>query len=312
MRTLLDPIGELQRRTLPLELTGIYPAIVTPFHDSGTFHAAVFEKHIRRLYEAGVDGLYVLGQTGEGAQQSLKQRKLVLEAALRSSPPGKQVIAHVGAASTMDAIRLTRHAEISGAHAISSLPPIGAYSYAEIRAYYETLAASTKLPVLLYHHPDTCPEITPERALDLCSIPNVLGFKFTDFNLFLLTLIRARGKVVLNGRDEQLAGGLLFGANGGIGTFYNIFPRLFVEIFRFACEGRWREAADLQILVNPVLKKIFDTGLLPATRAALKHQGFACGEALLPRAPISDAALNTFWQDLDALPSQIKDYLIRA
>jgi N-acetylneuraminate lyase len=294
-----------------LEFTGIFPAIVTPYDASGTFDAAVFEKLIRRLYESGVDGLYVLGQTGEGTQQSLKQRELVLEAAIGSSPPGKRVIAHVGAASTMDAIRLTKHAEISGAHVISSLPPIGSYSYGEIRAYYETLAASTSLPVLLYHHPETCPKITPERALDLCSIPNVLGFKFTDYNLFLLALIRARGKVVLNGRDEQLAAGLLLGANGGIGTFYNIFPRLFVEIFRFAGNGQWSEAAELQILVSPVLKKIFDAGLLPATRAILQHQGFACGDALLPRAPMGEAALSTLFQDMDMLPSRIKDYLIR-
>lgn len=295
-----------------MELTGIFPAIVTPFDAGGTFDATVFEKHIRRLYEAGVDGLYVLGQTGEGTQQSLQQRELVLEAAIGNSPPGKLVIAHVGAASTMDALRLCRHAEISGAHIISSLPPIGSYSYAEIRGYYETLAASTSLPVLLYHHPETCPEITPDRALDLCSIPNVLGFKFTDFNLFLLTLIRGRGKVVLNGRDEQLAAGLLMGANGGIGTFYNIFPRLFVEIFRFACKGQWSQAAELQILLNPILKKIFDAGLLPATREVLQHQGFACGVALLPRAPITDTVLKTLLRDLEMLPSPINDYLIRA
>lgn len=295
-----------------MELTGIYPAIVTPFNVVGAFEAAVFEKHIRRLYEAGVDGLYVLGQTGEGMQQSLNQREVVLEAAVKSSPPEKRVIVHVGAATTMDAIRLAKHAETCGAHAISSLPPIGAYSYAEIRSFYQTLAASTKLPVLLYHHPETCPALTPELALDLCSIPNVLGFKFTDFNLFLLSLIRARGKIVLNGRDEQLAGGLLLGANGGIGTFYNIFPRLFVEIFSLAREGKWSNAAELQILINPILKKIFDAGLLPATREILKLQGFPCGEALLPRAPLSAVALQTLRREIEALPSRIKDYLIRA
>jgi len=295
-----------------LELTGIYPAIVTPYHADGIFHAEVFEKLIHRLYEAGIDGLYVLGQTGEGMQQSLKQRKLVLEAAVKCSPSGKLIIVHVGAATTMDAVRLTKHAEICGAHAISSLPPIGSYSYAEIRAYYETLAESTKLPVLLYHHPETCPAITPERALDLCSIPNVLGFKFTDFNLFLLSLIRARGKIVLNGRDEQLAAGLLLGANGGIGTFYNIFPRLFVDIFRFAREGEWSTAAELQLLINPVMKKIFDAGLLPATREILKRQGFPVGDALLPRAPISKSALSTLEQAMRELPVDLEQYLIRA
>jgi N-acetylneuraminate lyase len=305
-------VAELERRTFALELSGIYPAIVTPFHADGVFHASIFEKHILRLYEAGVDGLYVLGQTGEGALQSVKQRKLVLEAAVRSSPPGKQIIVHVGAGTTLDAIELARHAESAGAHFISSLPPIGSYNYAEIRSYYEALAASTKLPLLLYRYPETCPEITPERALDLCSIPNVVGFKFTDFNLFLLTLLRARGKTILYGRDEQFAAGLMLGACGGIGTFYNIFPRLFVAIFRFAQREEWSEAARLQLLVNPVLKSIFDAELLPATREILKLQGFPCGDALLPRALMSKTARSALRQVMHGLPTELEQYLIRA
>jgi N-acetylneuraminate lyase len=118
--------------------------------------------------------------------------------------------------------------------------------------------------------------------------------------------------VVLNGRDEQLAASLLLGANGGIGTFYNIFPRLLVDIFKFAQGGNWHEAARLQLLINPVLKKIFDAGLLQATRAVLEFQGFACGEALLPRASISSADLHTLRQAVDALPLDVKKYLIRA
>jgi len=295
-----------------LEINGIYPAIITPFHPDGTFHAAIFERHIQRLYEAGVDGLYVLGQTGEGTLQSLEQRKQVLEAAVRNSPPGKRIIVHVGAGNTRDALELTRHAEASGAHAVSSLPPIGPYNYAEIRLYYETLAASTNLPVLLYLHPDTFPEITPDRALDLCSIPNVLGFKFTDYNLYLLTLLRARGKLILLGRDEQLSAGLLLGANGGIGTFYNVFPRLFVDMFAFAQKGEWSEAARLQILINSVLKKLFDAAILPATKALLQIQGFACGEAMLPRAPMTAATRDALQQVVDTLPSDLRKYLIQA
>ena len=101
-----------------MELSGIYPAIITPFHADGSFHASIFERFIQRLYESGVDGLYVLGQTGEGTLQSLDQRKQVLEAAIRHSPPGKIIIVHVGAAKTLDAVELTKHAKASGAHVI--------------------------------------------------------------------------------------------------------------------------------------------------------------------------------------------------
>jgi dihydrodipicolinate synthase/N-acetylneuraminate lyase len=87
---------------------------------------------------------------------------------------------------------------------------------------------------------------------------------------------------------------------------------LFVDILRFAREGNWSKAAELQILLSPVLKTIFDAGLLPATREILKLQGFPCGDALLPRAPMSDATSNNLRLEVGALPPRIRDYLISA
>jgi N-acetylneuraminate lyase len=295
-----------------MQLSGILPAIVTPFDANGVFQPDVYEQHIESLYEAGVHGLYVLGQTGEGGQQSLPQRKRVLETAVKSSPAGKHIVVHVGATNTADAIELARHAEGAGAHAVSSLPPLGSYDYPEIRDYYEKLAGSIKLPLLLYHHPDSCPVITPERALDLCSIPNVLGFKFTDFNLYLLTLLRAQGKVVFNGKDELLIGGLLLGANGGIGSFYNIFPKLFVRLFDLASAGRWQEAAELQKRLNLVIHQLLSFPMLSAVRELLAQSGFACGEALSPRRRLQPAEKQKLRQVAENFPEEISDYFLRA
>jgi dihydrodipicolinate synthase/N-acetylneuraminate lyase len=221
------------------------------------------------------------------------------------------VIIHVGAASTPEAIELARHAEEAGAHAISSLPPAVTYDYPEIHAYYEELAQSTSLPLLLYHHPDVCPILTPGRALDLCSIPNVAGFKFTDFNLYLLSLLRHKGLVVFNGRDEVLAAGLLMGATGGIGTFYNLFPGLFVKIFDLASESRWAEAAALQKALSPVLREIFRFPLVPAVRAALTYIGLDCGECIGPRRKLAEEEVAAVHATLSNLPPELEDYLIR-
>ena len=121
------------------KLQGILPAIVTPTDPSGIFQLEPFERLLAFVYEQGVDGLYVCGQTGEGLQQSIMQRKLVAEAATRYSPTSKTVMVHVGAASTADAVDLARHAESVGAHALSALPPIGNYSFVEVKSYYQTL-----------------------------------------------------------------------------------------------------------------------------------------------------------------------------
>jgi N-acetylneuraminate lyase len=264
-------------------LTGILPAIVTPIGPDGVFLPDVFERFLEHLYQAGVHGVYVCGQTGEGHSQSVEQRKKVTEVAVKSSPSGKLVIAQVGAHSTADAIDLARHAAAAGVHAVSSLPPLGPYSFDEIRQYYETLAAATDSPLFVYHHPDMCPQLNPELVLQLCSIPKVVGLKYTDYNLYGLSTLRQSGALVFNGRDEVLAAGLLMGATGGIGAFYNLFPETFVRIYGLAHEGRWAEAATLQRALNPVLRILFRFPLVPAIRAVLAYMGRDCGEAIAPR-----------------------------
>ena len=47
-------------------LEGIYPATVTPFGDDGMFSPQLMAKIIRYQLDAGVDGFFLCGGTGEG------------------------------------------------------------------------------------------------------------------------------------------------------------------------------------------------------------------------------------------------------
>src|ERR1700682_4483240 len=94
--------------------SGIFPAVVTPFTIERQFGVDAFERLLDRLYSAGCDGVYVCGQTGEGLLQSPEMRKQVAEASVRLSPPGKNVIVHIGSSSTVDSVALATHAENIG------------------------------------------------------------------------------------------------------------------------------------------------------------------------------------------------------
>ncbi|MBL8238620.1 MAG: dihydrodipicolinate synthase family protein, partial [Bryobacterales bacterium] len=60
---------------MSLSITGgVLPALLTPMDAEGVFVPAMMEKLCGSLYAAGVDGLYVCGQTGEGLQQPVAQR----------------------------------------------------------------------------------------------------------------------------------------------------------------------------------------------------------------------------------------------
>ncbi|HEY8561646.1 MAG TPA: dihydrodipicolinate synthase family protein [Pyrinomonadaceae bacterium] len=265
-------------------LKGIMPAVVTPFEADGTFKECAFENLLGRLYRTGVHGIYISGQTGEGLLQSPDQREAVMKSAVANSPRGKTVIAHVGAGSTAEAVRLARFAGKAGVHAISSLPPIGNYSFAEIKQYYEALAAASDLPLLIYYFPALAPAIvSADQIKELCRIPNVVGLKFTGHDFFMMSIVKESGATIFSGYDEVLVAGLLMGADGGIGTFYNLVPELFVEIYELSLEKKWDEARRRQKKVNSLIEAAVRYPVFPAIKKLLAWSGLDCGECLPPR-----------------------------
>lgn len=239
---------------------------------------------LERLYQTGAHGVYVSGQTGEGLLQPIADREAVIEVTVRNTPKDRTVIAHVGANSTQDALRLARHAAKVGVQAISSLPPIGSYTLEEVKAYYAALASATDCPVLVYYFPAVSQTIaTLEAQRELLTIPGVIGLKFTGFDLYSLSKLKLDGAVVFNGHDEVLAAGLLMGADGGIGSFYNLVPELFVDVFDKARAGDWAGARTTQDRINELIELTLRFPMLPAIKTMLAWSGIDCGPCFAPR-----------------------------
>lgn len=270
-------------------MNGIYPALLTPLRPDGTLHPQALEASLQRIYDAGCHGVYVAGSTGEGLLLDPELREQLVAATVRSTPAGRQVIAHVGANSTATAVRLARHAEQSGAHAISSIAPPGPFSFEDIETYYRDLAASTSLPLILYFFPASAPAVSTYAHLErLCAIPSVAGVKFTSFDLFTLSRIPALlGKFVWNGHDEVLAAGLLMGACGGVGSIYNLEPELFLGIYEAAQRADWQEAKRLQDRANQLIAIVLQFPLFPALKQILTWRGLHVGVCVPPRRPLT-------------------------
>ena len=273
-----------------MTFAGILPALVTPLDENEQFVVKNFELLLERVYAAGAHGVYVSGQTGEGLMQPLAARQQLIEAAVRNSPKDKIVIAHVGAYRTPEAICLARFASKVGVHAVSSLPPIGLYSFQEIKQYYIDLAAASEAPLLLYYFPAFSRAIVSlESQRELLTIPNVIGLKFSDFNLHGLWKLKQESEVVFNGHDEVLAAGLLMGADGGIGSFYNLVPELFVELYDRARSGDWAAARATQDRINELIEITLRFPMLPAIKTMLGWSGIPCGPCCAPRRSLTAA-----------------------
>jgi N-acetylneuraminate lyase len=256
----------------------IIPALVTPLTPSGDLDEKSTERLINHLYQKGVGGLYITGSTGEGIYLDCGIRRRIAEIAVNNSKGKGNVIVHVGAIQTAMAIDLADHAAKIGADAVSSIPPFaGGYSWADVHNFYTELARESKLPVIAYYIPGLTRQ---QRSLDelasLLSIPNIGGYKFTDYNLYTMQRLLTRFKsdqIIYNGPDEMLAFGLQFGAHGGIGTTYNVMPELIVKIAQLTRDGRFPEAVATQIKANEVIEPLIACHGVASTKQILVWQG---------------------------------------
>jgi N-acetylneuraminate lyase len=283
-------------------LGGIVPALVTPLRDDHSLDTPTLEKLLERVYTAGCQGVYLCGSTGEGLLLPRCIRTQIVEVTAHNTPSGRQILVHVGACAIDEAKELARHAERHGAAALSALRPHGT-NYAEMFEYYRQLAAVTGLPFLAYYFPaEFGGPLDIGQLEQVCALPGVAGLKFTDYDLYKLSLLIRQGNTVFNGRDEVLAAGLLMGASGGIGSFYNIVPEWFVSLYDHAQAGRWTEARAVQDRINDLIRIVVSLPFHSALKRTLAWQGLPCGAALPPRVPLTGEQERDLIAALEALP----------
>ena len=143
-------------------------AVPVPFLADG----ALDEKGLGPLYgfldDAGVDGVFVAGTTGEFPALDDAERDLVLTEALAVFGP-ERVHAHVGAASARQAERLAARAVALGATALAAITPyyLPAGPRALVDHYRRIAAAAGDARLFVYLYPArTTTTVTPEQLAE--------------------------------------------------------------------------------------------------------------------------------------------------
>ena len=286
---------------------GIMPALVTPYDENRRLNRSAVGALMDMEYAAGVHGFYINGSTGEGPVLSARLRTEMAEAAAEANRGRGVIINHVGAPDFEDARALTLHARDLGVDAISSLIPSFYFSYTddEIVDYYARLASLSDLPILVYATPMIRSDVVGLMAR-LMAIPTVIGCKFTRYNYFEMSLVKmlCGGDInVINGPDEMLISGLAMGADGGIGTTYNIMPERYTALYDAYQQGDTRRAREIQYGINRVVDVLLKHGegnAVKSTKAALRLMGFDAGDAAYPARRTDAAALASLKADLIA------------
>lgn len=253
----------------------IYVPLITPFKESGEIDYEVLAKATRFVLAKGADGIYACGGTAEFCMLNTEERKRCLEVIIANAG-GKEVIAHVGAPSTAEAVELARHAAKAGANMLSAVAPYYfGYTFPQIKEYFTKIAHASELELMIYNAAQARDYSLAEMK-ELLEDEKITAVKYTGQNFYFLErLIHAcPNKKFYTGCDEAFLAGAAVGSHGAIGTTYNYYVDKYIEARELFESGKNTEALGIIHKLNSITECIISTtSLIAATKYIMSLQG---------------------------------------
>lgn len=232
---------------------GVVVAVITPFGSDGRPDLENLQRLVQTLYKQGVDGILLLGTTGEGTSLSFSEQEAVLQAGIEVSRD-MIVMAGTGCASLPDTVRLTHRAFELGADAAVTVPPF----------YFKKV---TTAGLAEYFRVVLDEGVPAGKHMFLYDIPQVTGITITH-ELMDALLEHAGDKMagvkdstgslehsqawcerfpqlrIFVGTDKLLLDGMRAGAAGCITAGANLFAPAAVSVYRAYQNGEPAETAQ--------------------------------------------------------------------
>jgi len=270
----------MTRRALtPANLTGTFPAIVTPFTERG--EAVDFESFgnlIDYQISHGVTGIVVCGSTGESVTLEESEYRSVIEFARRHVGDRGAVIAGIGAQSTSRAVALARFlasVEVDGILLVT--PPYNKPTQAGLVSHFAAVRDAVAVPLIAYNVPSrTGVNLLPQTVARLVEQGLIVGIKESsgsiDQALDIVALIGERA-ALLAGEDSLVTPTMSIGGRGVVSVTANVVPEVVSALTRAALSGEWSRAKDIQLELLPLARAVFtETNPIPI-KAALHLKG---------------------------------------
>ena len=156
--------------------TGVFTALVTPFHDDGTVDLTAYRALIEDQLAMGLSGLVPCGTTGEASTLTTDEHAQVVKTCVDTVNKRVPVIAGSGANDTKKAIEThKRIAELGVDGSLQVTPWYNKPTQEGLYRHFRAVAESNPLPIVLYNVPgrtgvDMLPETIVRLAKDCPSI----------------------------------------------------------------------------------------------------------------------------------------------
>ncbi|MFE5785055.1 dihydrodipicolinate synthase family protein [Rhodococcus erythropolis] len=229
--------------------SGIVPPIVTPLTLEGEVDTTSLERLLSLQIEAGVDGLFVLGSSGEVGYLTDAQRAQVVQTAIGHVGGQVPVLVGVNDMTTNRVIAVAEQAREAGADAIVATAPFYAITdAAETATHFRSIHAAVDLPLFAYDVPVRVhSKLSPAMLVELGREGVIAGVKDSSgddvsFRMLLRQSAGIENFAVFTGHEVVVDGCLLMGASGAVPGLANVDPHGYVRLWRAAQAGDWAAA----------------------------------------------------------------------
>ena len=272
---------------------GVMPAVTTKFTSEDQLDLNLFSKNIQAQVEAGVHGIILGGTLGEASTLSKAEKNTLILHTVQEVKNQVPVVINIAEQTTKDAVASAHAAQEAGAKGLMMLPPMRyKATAAETVAYFEAVAGSTDLPIMIYNNPvDYGIEVTIPMFESLLKHPQIQAVKeSTRDTTNVIRLQNAFGErlSILSGVDTLALESLLLGAQGWVAGLVCAFPAETVAIYALAKAGRIEEATDLYKWFMPLLELDINPQLVQNIKMAEVATRIGSEYVRLPRMPLQE------------------------
>ena len=283
-----------------LQPKGIIVPLLTPVDAQENVNYEQLDKLVDHVIEGGVDGIFVMGTSGEFARFTMEERAQIIRAVVKRTNGRVPVYAGVSDCGERLVKMHIKNAADAGVDAVVTTVPyyFPTVSEKEMISFFTNIADFSPVPVVMYNIPVTVGAAISCRVIsEVCSHPNIVSIKDSSGDALYLDKLLARFQredfTVLVGDESLLLPGYQKGVDGCIPSMANPFPRLLAGVYSAACE---KDAAKLSALCGVVarfnlINKYCDSWMSPNLwrKTALAQMGVMDDFFTAPNEPVDEA-----------------------
>lgn len=296
-------------------LSGLFTAIVTPFDGNGYIDYDAFNKLLDMQLDARVDGVVLLGTTGESPTLSCSEKEELLKYAVVKLKGKTKIIVGSGSNCTNSSIKLSGKAEELGADALMLVNPYyNKPTQQGMFEHFDAIAKSVSIPIMLYNIKGrTVVNLNTDTLFELVAANNnIIAVKeasgdvaqFMDVVYTKNHLFKDREFAVLTGDDAFCFPSMALGGQGVVSVIGNIFPHKMRQLVDYMAKGEYNAARELHYKMFRLMSSLLSIGANPmAVKYLLSRIGLIENRLRLPLCHLEGtlcSELNVFYDELAA------------